>query len=145
MLIDNQELDADKGKIKAQLRLERIFGFCKTFKKVTKNLGFEITFKTANHQNIIYTSIADGTQINLTINSLYLCVPFMIPSTETQLMFNESIQNNYRIIFDESYTERRIATGQIYQVDVGSAQSVKSPKCLICAHQTTARADLPNK
>ena len=145
MLIDNHEADANRGNIKGQLALEHIFGFCKTFKKVTKNLGFEITFKTANLQNIIYTSIADGTQINVTINSLYLYVPIIIPSTETQLMFNESIQNNYRIFFDEWYTERRIVTDQIYQVDIGSAQSVKSPKYLICAHQTTARADTINK
>ena len=117
MLIDNHDNDADRGKIKAQLPLEHIFEFCKSFKKVTKNLGFEITFKTANLQNIIYTSIAAGTQINATINSLYLYVPFLIPSTETQLMFNEYIQNNYRIFFDEWYTERRIATDQIYQVD----------------------------
>ena len=125
--------------------IEHIFGFCKTFKKVTKNLGFEITFKTANLQNIIYTSIAVGTQINVTINSLYLYVPIIIPSTETQLMFNESIQNLYRIFFDEWSTERRIVTDQIYQVDIGSAQSVNYPKYLICAHQTAARSDTPHK
>ena len=145
MLIDNHENAADIKKIKAQLPLEYNFGFCKSFKKIIKNLGFEITFKTANLKNIIYTSIADGTQINVTIKSLYLYVPFPIPSTETQLMFNESIQNNYRIFFDEWYTEGRIATDQKYQVDIGSAQSVNSPKYLICAHQTTDRADLPNK
>ena len=145
MLIDNQATAADKGKIKAQLPLEHILGFCKSFKKVTKNLGFELTFRTANLQNMIYTSISDGTQINVTINSLYLYVPFLIPSTETQLMFNESIQNNYRIFFDEWYTERRIAGDQIYQVDIGSTQSGNSPKYLICAHQTSARADTPNK
>ena len=70
MLIKNQAEDADKGKIKAQLPLEHIFGFCKSFEKVTKNLGFEITFKTANLKNIIYTSIEAGTQINVTIHSL---------------------------------------------------------------------------
>ena len=60
-------------------------------------------------------------------------------------MFNESIQNNYRIFFDEWYTERRIVSDQIFQVDIGSAQSVKSPKYMICAHQTEARSALPNK
>ena len=109
MLISNHE-DANRGKIKGQLPLEHIFGFCKTFKKVTKNLGFRITFKTANLQNIIFTTIAAATPINVTINSLYLFVPFLIATTETQLMFNESIQNNYRIFFDEWYTERRIVT-----------------------------------
>ena len=72
-------------------------------------------------------------------------VPFLIPSAETQLMFNESIRDNYRIFFDEWYTERRIVTDQIFQVDIGSAQSVNSPKFLICAHQTEARSTLPNK
>ena len=135
----------NRGKIKGQLPLEHIFGFCKTFKKVTKNLGFRITFKTANLKDIIYTTIADGTQINVTINSLYLFVPFLLLTTETQLTFNESIQNNYRIFFDEWYTERRIVTDQIFQVDIGSTQSVSSPKHLICAHQTEARSGLPNK
>ena len=145
MLFDSHENDADRGKIKAQLPQEHIFGFCKSFKKITKNLVSEKTFRTANLQNITYTSIADGTQINVTINSLYLYVPFLIPSTETQLMFNESIQDNYRILFDEWYTEQRSATDQIYQFDIGSVQSVNSLKYLICAHQTTNRADLPSK
>ena len=103
MLITNHEQDANRGKIKGQLPLEHIFGFCITFKQVTKNLGFRITFKTANLQDIIYTTLAAATPINVTINSFYLFVPFLIPTTETQLMFNESIQNNYRIFFDEWY------------------------------------------
>ena len=132
MLIANHENDPNRGKIKGQLPLEHIF-------------GFRITLKTANLQDIIYTTIADATRINVTINSLYLFIPFLIPSTETQLMFNESIQNNYGIFFDEWCTERRIVTDQIFQVDIGSAQSVNSPKDLICAHQTHDRSALPNK
>ena len=145
MLIANHENDPNRGKIKGQLPMEHMFVFCKTFKKVTKNLGIRITLKTANLQDIIYTTIADATPINVTINSLYLFIPFLIPTTETQLMFNESIQNNYRIFFDEWYTERRIVTDQIFQVDVGSAQSVNSPKYLTCAHQTHDRSALPIK
>ena len=60
-------------------------------------------------------------------------------------MFNESIQNNYRIFFDEWYTERRIVTDQIYQIDLRSAQSMNSPKNLICAHQTQNRSNAPNR
>ena len=104
MPIDNHNIagqEANKGRIKGQLPLEHFFGFPKTVKKVTKFLGHLITFKSANLQNIIYTSVADAIQINVTINSLYLYVPFLIPSTETQLMFNESIQINYRMFFDE--------------------------------------------
>ena len=69
MLIGNHT-DPDKGKIKGFLKLEDIFGFCKTFKKVTKNLGFHLMFKTNDLQVIIYTSVADD--INMAINSLYL-------------------------------------------------------------------------
>ena len=49
MLINNHDL-ANKGKIKGQLPLENIFGFCKSFKKITKNLGFHIKFRTADLQ-----------------------------------------------------------------------------------------------
>ena len=121
--------------MKGELPIEHIFGFCKTFRKVTKNLGFHITFETANLQNINFTSIEDGTQNNVTFNRIYLYVQFLIPSTDTQLTFNKPIQNNYRTFFDELYTEKRIATDQIYQVDIGSAQSVNSRKYLICARQ----------
>ena len=142
MLIDNH-LDANKGKIKGYLYLEDMFGFCKTFKKVTKNLGFVITFKTANLQDIIYTSMAD--EINVTINSLYLYIPNLIPSVDAQLTFNEATQNNYKISFDEWYTERRIITDLLVQHDIGSAQNVIQPKYLICAHQTNLRTNTPDK
>ena len=142
-IVDHTE--ANWGNIRGQILLEDIFGFCNTFKKVPKKLGFHLIFRTANLQDICYATIADATQIDVTNNSLYLYVPFLIPSTGTQVMFNESVQNNYRIYFDEWYTERRIVTDQIYHVDIGSAQSVNSPKFLICAHQSEARSGVPNK
>ena len=132
MLIDNH-LDGNKSKIKGSLYLEDIFGFCKTFKKVTKIFGFIITFKTANLQDIIYTSVTDD--INVTINSLYLFIPNLIPSVETQLVFNQATQNIYQISFDEWYTERRIIKELLVQHHIGSAQNVNSPKYMICAHQ----------
>ena len=67
MLINNHT-DANKGKIKGSLYLEEIFGFCKTFKKVTKNLRIHLTFKTNDLQKIIYSSMADD--INVTITNL---------------------------------------------------------------------------
>ena len=142
MLIDNHT-DANKGKIKRYLHLEDIFGFCKTFKKVTITLDFHFTFKTANLQDIIYSSMADG--INMTINSLYLYIPNLILRVETQLMFNEASQNNYKISFDEWYTERRIKSDLLIQHDIGSAQNVIQPKYLICAHQTNLRTATSDK
>ena len=114
MVSDNHDIvgqEVNKGKIKDQLALENIFGFCKTFKKVTKNLGFHITLRTADLQDIVFKSLADN--INVIINGLYLFVPALIPNTETQLMLNESFQNNYRIFFDDWYTERRVVSDTI--------------------------------
>ena len=142
MLIDNHT-DANEGKIKEYLYLEDIFGFCKTFKKVTKNLGFHLTFKTANLQDIIYTSMED--EINVTINSLYLYIPNLRPSVETQLMFNEATQKNYKISFDEWYTERRIISDLLIQHDLGSAKNLIQPKYLISAHQTNLRTATSDK
>ena len=140
MLINNH-IEANRGKIKGYLYLEDIFGFCKTFKKVTKNLGFHISFKTNDLQDNIYTSMTDD--IDVTINNLYLYVPNLIPSVETQLMFNEANQNNYMISYDEWFTERRILSDTITQLDIGSSQNVQSPKYLIGAHQTRDRIDAP--
>ena len=81
----------------------------------------------------------------MTINSLYLYVPTLIPDTQTQLMFNEAIKINYRIFFDDWFTERRIVSDTITQNDIGSAQSVNSPKYLITSHQTAARLNAPDK
>ena len=142
MLI-KKHTDANKGKIKAYLYLEDIFGFCKTFKKVSKNLGIHLTFKTNDLQNITNSSMVDD--INVTIINLYLYVPNLIPNVETQVTFNESTQNNYKIYYDEYFTERRVISDQITQLDIGSSQNVQSPKYLIRAHQTRARADTANK
>ena len=37
----------------------------------------------------------------VTVNKLHLFIPNLIPSVETQLMFNEATQNNYRISYEE--------------------------------------------
>ena len=140
MLINNHT-DANEGKIKGYLYLEDIFGFCKTFKKVTKTLGFHLSFKTNDLQDNIYTSMTDD--INVTINNLYLYVPNLIPSVETQVMFNEATQINYKITYDEWFTERRIISDTISQLDIGSSQKVQSPKYLIGAHQTKDRIVAP--
>ena len=106
MLINNH-LDANKGKIKRYLFLEDIFGFCKFFKKVTKNLGFHPMLKTADSQYNIYKPMTDD-DINVNNNSLYLFIPKLIPSVETQLLFNEATQNNYKKSYDDYFTEIQV-------------------------------------
>ena len=100
-------------------------------------------FRTANLQDIICTSIDDD--INVTIKRLYLYKPNLIPSTETKLMFNEATENNYKISFDEWYTERRLLSDLLVQHDIGSAEEMNSPKYLISAHQTSLRTTTPDK
>ena len=143
MLINNHDVAANKGRIRGHLALEHIFGFCRTFKKVTKNLGYHLKFKMNDLQDIVFTTIAND--ITVTINSLYLYVPKLIPSTSTQLMFKEAIMNNYTITFDSWYTEHKISNdGRELQIDVASAQGINSTKYLISAFQTNARTT-PNK
>ena len=100
--------------------------------------------KTSNLQDFIFPTIAGD--INVSINSLYLFVRVVIPNTETQVMFNESIKNNYTITYDSWYTERKLSTdGTELQVDIGSAENVNSRKYLIAAFQTLDRVGTHNK
>ena len=69
-LINSHSVEVNRRKIKDQLPLKHIFGFCKTLKKITKLLGFHLTFKTTDLQNIIFTTKAKD--IDVTIISLYL-------------------------------------------------------------------------
>ena len=135
MLLDNH-IDANKGKIKGYLYLEDVFGFCPTFKRVTKTLGLHLMLKTTDLQDFIYTSMDDDK--NVTNNNLYLHVPNLIPSVETQLMFNEATHKSSKISYEEWYTERRIISDMMAQADIGSVE-VSSPRFLIGAHQTKLR------
>ena len=82
---------------------------------------------------------------SVTINNLYLYVPNLRPNVGTQVMFNEATQKNYKISYNEYYTERRVISDVITQLYIGSSQQVNSPKYLIGAHQTCARADTSDK
>ena len=83
--------------------------------------------------------------INETINNLYLFRPNLIPSVETQLMFNEATQNSYKTSYDKHFTEGRAISELVFQHDIGSAQKMNSPKFLIRAHRTKDRIITPYK
>ena len=139
----NKHTDPNKGKLRGYLYLEDIFGFCKSFEQVTKTLGFIFLFKTADLQDVTYTSLADD--INVTFNYLYLFIPNLILSVETQLMFNEATQNNYKISYDDWYTERRVISDLLVQHDIELAHQVNSPNYKISIHQPKDRILTPNK
>ena len=141
---DDHEIYANKGKNKGQLSLENVFGFCKTFKTITKFLGFRLTFKTSNLVNFLYNTYADP--ISLTNFDIQLFVPRFIPSAAIQASFNDSIEDPYSISLDSWYTDRAVGfDGLEFQIDLGSAENVKIAKYLIVAHQTLARVKVPNK
>ena len=66
--------------------------------------------------------------INVTIRRLYLYIPNLLYSVETQLMFNEATKSKYTLSFDEWYTEGRLISDLLVQHDIGSVQRVNSPK-----------------
>ena len=140
LLIDSHTNENNKGKIKANLPLEYIFGICKTLKKITKGLGFELQLKTSNEkQNIIYTTLA-GNDVNVTIKSIYQYIPSIVPSAEQQQIFNEAIRDSFTLSFDAWVTDRKpVNTGKEYQLDIGSASNINIHLYLIVAHQKTQR------
>ena len=78
MLINNHT-EVNREKIKDPLPLEHIFGFRKTFINISENLGFHLTFRTNDLQDIIFATLTNDTTV--TIDSLYLFVPILIPNT----------------------------------------------------------------
>ena len=143
-LINNHEPAANKGKIKGQLPLEHIFGFCPVFKRITKQLGFHLTFETTDLQDMLYTTLGDDIKVNFGNSFLY--VPKIIPDAQTQIMFNDSNKNSFTLSFDSWSTDRETVDTQLdYQVDIGSAQKIISPKYLIAAPQTGDRKQAPSK
>ena len=94
ILIDNHTA-ANRGLIRGLLPLEYIFGFAKSFKKITKGLGFELDLRTSNRKrDILYTTLDDD-DVNVTINSISLFIPQLIPSPEMQVIFNEAISQTF--------------------------------------------------
>ena len=84
-----------KEKIKGQLSLQHIFAFCRTFKKLTEHVGFHLKFKSSDLQDIFYTSLGDNIKVNF--DKLIFYVPIFIRGAQTQVMFNDSIKNKFRL------------------------------------------------
>ena len=78
ILIDNHS-EANRGLLRGHLPLEFIFGFARSLKKITKGFGFELGVRTSNRKrDILYTTLGDN-DVNVTINSISLFIPQMIP------------------------------------------------------------------
>ena len=149
ILIDNHT-EADRGLIIGYLPLEYIFGFARSFKKITKGLGFELDLRTSNRkQDILYTTLGDN-DVNVIINNINLFIPQKIPTPETQVYFNEAISKTFTLSYESWTTDRKpVNTAREFQLDISSASNINSPLYLIAAHQKKQRLDaagnrLPN-
>ena len=96
LLIDNHTAQANNGKTFRTPGLEHILRFCKTFKMITKGLGFNLTVKTADLQNIAYTTLPVPNVHNINI---HLFVPMSIPSPE-HYQNSSTIKNCITFFFD---------------------------------------------
>ena len=112
--------------------------------KNLKQLGFDLTFKTADLQEIIHTTLANNDTVK--IYNLFLYVPIFFPDAETQINFYNSTKSSFTLSFDCWTSGRKTFDAQLeYEIEIGSAQNINSPKYLIVVHQTAARMGVPNK
>ena len=76
----------------------------------------------------------------MTINSIFLYIPSLVPSAVQQQIFNETIRESFTLSFDAWVTDRKpVNTGNEYQLDIGSASNINIPLHLIVAHQRNQR------
>ena len=141
-ILINNHTDDNKGIFSGHLPLQNIFGFARSFKKITKGLGFELDFGTSNRKrDILYTTMGDE-DVYVTINSISLFIPQIIPSPETQVNFNQAISETFTLSFESWTTDRKLVdTGKEFQIDISSASIINSPLYSIAAHQKTQRPD----
>ena len=102
--------------------MENIIGFARSFKKITKGLGFELDLRTSNRkQDIPYTTLGDN-EVNVTINSISLFIPQIIPSPETKVIFNEAISKTFTLSYESWTTDRKpVDMAREIQIDISSA------------------------
>ena len=76
----------------------------------------------------------------MTIKSIYLYIPSLVPSPEQQQNFNESIRQSFALSFDFQVSDRKpVNTGNEDQLDIESASNINMPLYIIAAHQKTQR------
>ena len=144
-ILINYLTEANRGPIRDQLPLESIFRLARSFEKLTKKLGFELDLPTPiRKQEILYTTLDDN-DVNVTINSISLFIPQIIPFPETQNFFNEAIPKTFSLSYESWTTDRKpVDTAIEFQIDISSASNLITPLYLKAAHQKTQRPDPAN-
>ena len=144
-ILNDNHTEANRGLIRGHPLLEYILGFARSFKKITKVLGFESDLRTTHRKpDILYTTLGDN-DVNVTISSISLFVPQVIPSTETQYIINEAISKTFSLSYESCTTDCKPAdTARDIQIDISSESIINFPFYPIAAHQKTQRPDPAN-
>ena len=143
-LVTNHDVAESRGKMEGKLPLEHNFGFRKTLNFFFKKVGFPPTFKTADLQDKIYTTLDHNFVIK--IGEFFFYVFNLIPDAQIQILFNDLFKRSFTLSFDSRSTDRKTVDTQLkYQVDIGSTENVNIRKYLIVIHQTVAKVGVANK
>ena len=127
ILNTNHKVDANKGKINGQLPVEHIFGFCKSFENLTKNLGFLITLKTIDLQDFLYTTFGDDMVI--TIKKLHLSFPYLFHLLKQKLCLMNLSRINIQFHLTRGILREKVVNDGVERhIDIGSAQNNNIPK-----------------
>ena len=124
--------------------LKHTFGFFESFTKITYQLEFHITFKTADLQGFACTTLSND--ITVTINNLKLFVWTYLSDSGTKLIFNDPIKNSFTLSFDSWTTDSNVVdNGVEFQIDIGSAHKTVGPKNLTAANLSIDRIGVGSK
>ena len=116
----NHTNNANGSKLNRHLPVGQFFGFCNPFKKITKNLGFELDLKTATEKKLVYTKKVEA-DINIKNENLFLTTPVVIPSLQTQIKLNEAFSKCFKLSFVAWTTVKKpVNTEKDYQLDIRS-------------------------
>ena len=82
----------------------------------------------------------------MTNSFLFLYVTIFSADAKTQIILKNSFETSFTLSFNSWSTDRKSVDTQLdYEVDIGSAQNIISPKYIIVAQQTAATIQSINK
>ena len=101
--------------------------------------------RTSNRKRDILYTILEDEDVNVTIKSIDLCIPSLIPNTETQVFFKEAITKSFTLSYESWTTDGKpVDAAREFQIQISSASNNNSKLYLIAAHQKTQRPDPAN-
>ena len=82
-------------------------------KKITKSLGFELELRISTRKRRTLLTLLGDDANGVTISSFYLIIPTIVPSPETQMMYDEALTKSFTLSFESWTTDSKpINTGK---------------------------------